>query len=141
MPFREKKAWFTIGALLMVFVPYYVLMVRGYHQADPDFHYLADLALHALGAFVLLQLGLIAVARKLSPEDAGIERDEREQLFAYRAGRVAYIILILMMLLITFVMIHLEGGNWGWGMAYFGAILVAEIARAIALIVQYRRDY
>jgi hypothetical protein len=89
----------------------------------------------------VLELVLLAVPRKLSPEDAGVPRDEREQLFAFRAATVAYVVLIVMIIAITFVMIHLDGGNWGWGMLYLLAIIKAEIMRAAMLIVQYRRDY
>lgn len=141
MPFREKKAWLTIFALVVVFLPYYVFMVRTYHGPDPYIPYLANTAANALIVFVVLELILLAVARKLSPEDAGVPTDEREQLFAFRAARVAYVVLIVMIIAITFVMIHLEGGNWGWGMLYLLAIIMAEIMRGAMLIVQYRRNY
>jgi len=141
MPFREKKAWLTIVALIVVFLPYYVFMVSNYHRPDPDLPFLANTAAHALLAFVVLELILMAVARRLSPEDAGIPRDEREQLFAFRAARIAYVVLIALVVAITFVMIHLYGGNWGWGMSYLAAILIAEIVRAATVIVQYRRGY
>ncbi len=139
MPFREKKAWATIFALLIVFIPYYVLMVQAYHRPDPNIFSLAHLAALALTSFVVLELLLVFIARRLSPEDAGIPRDEREQLFAFRAARVAYTVLIILLVLITFAMIHNEGGNWGWGMLYLMGIIVAEIVRATMLIVQYRR--
>ena len=141
MPFREKNAWLTIFALVIVFLPYYVFMVRAYHGPDPYIPYMLNTAAHALIVFVVLELVLLAVPRKLSPEDAGVPRDEREQLFAFRAARVAYVVLIVMIIAITFVMIHLDDGNWGWGMLYLLAIIKAEIMRAAMLIVQYRRDY
>ncbi|MDO9319099.1 MAG: hypothetical protein Q7V56_12960 [Gammaproteobacteria bacterium] len=139
MPFREKKAWATIFALLIVFIPYYILMVQAYHRPDPNIFSLAHLAALALTSFVVLELLLVFIARRLSPEDAGIPRDEREQLFAFRAARVAYTVLIILLVLITFAMIHTEGRNWGWGMLYLMSIIIAEIVRATMLIVQYRR--
>lgn len=142
MPYREKKAWLTIFALLIVFLPYYVVMYRTYHQSPGStIPAMAELASLALVVFVVLELVLIAVARKLSPEDAGVPRDEREQLFAFRAARIAYVALIVLVIAVTFPMIHLEGGNWGWGMLYLAAIIVAELIRAAVLIVQYRWDY
>ena len=141
MPFREKKAWVTIFSLLVVFVPYYYLMMRLYHQPNPNYYYLMHLAALALATFLVVEVFLILVARKLSPDDAGIPKDEREQLFAFRAARVAYVTLIVLMVAVTFPMIHTHEGNWGWGMAYLGVIILAEIARASVLIVQYRRDY
>lgn len=139
MPFREKKAWATIFALLIVFIPYYVIMVQAYHRPDPNIFSLAHLAALALTSFVVLELLLVFIARRLSSEDAGIPRDEREQLFAFRAARVAYTVLIILLVLITFAMIHTEGRNWGWGMLYLMGIIIAEIVRATLLIVQYRR--
>lgn len=141
MSFREKKAWVTIAALLIVFLPYYYLMLQLYHRPEPNFYSLGHLALAALIAFIVLEIILVLVARYLSPEDAGIPKDEREQLFAFRAARLAYVSLIVLMILVTFLMIHTNGGNWGWGMLYLAAIIIAEIIRASALIVQYRRDY
>lgn len=139
--FREKKAWVTMTALLVVFVPFYLMMMEAYHRPDPDFGYLGQLALTALSVFIALEVLLVLAARFLSPEDAGIPQDEREQQFAFRAARVAYVSLIVLVVAVTFPMIHMEGRNWGWGMAYLGVIIISEILRAITLIVQYRRGY
>ncbi len=141
MSFREKKAWVTMIALIVVFFPFYVVMVQNYHQPDPNFMYLAHLAVLALTTFVVLEVVLVLVARWKSPEDAGIPKDERDQLFAFRASRTAYVALIGMMIAVTFPMIHVEGGNWGYGMLYLACIIFAEIFRAAMLIVQYRRGY
>ncbi|PCI82142.1 MAG: hypothetical protein COB20_00610 [SAR86 cluster bacterium] len=141
MSFREKKAWLTIFALLVVFLPYSVFMVSVYHQPNPDIGYLAQLAGIAIAAFIVLECVLLLVARKLSPEDAGIPVDERDQLFAYKASRIAYLTLIGLVVTVTFPMIHVHAGNWGFGMLYLGAIILAEILRASLLIRQYRRGY
>jgi len=141
MPFREKKAWVTIFSLLTVFVPYYYLMMSTYHSPEPDFEVLPYMALFALITFIVLEVVLVVVARMLSPEDAGMPRDERDQLFAFRAARIAHVALIVLMILVTFPLTHTYGGNWGWGMLYLAAIIVSEILRAAMLIVQYRRGY
>lgn len=141
MPFREKKAWATIFALLVVFIPYYYLMMRLYHQPDPNYNNLGQLALLALITFIALETILVVAAHRLSPEDAGIPKDEREQLFAFRSARIAYAGLIFFVIATTFPMIHWSGGNWGWGMLYLAAIILAEVLRASALIFQYRQDY
>lgn len=141
MSFREKRAWVTILALLVVFLPYYVFMISVYHRPDPDFRYLIYLVGAAIAAFIVLECVLLLVARKLSPEDAGTPIDERDQLFAYKASRIAYVTLICLVVAVTLPMIHIHGGNWGFGMLYLGAIIVAEILRASLLIKQYRRGY
>jgi len=139
MAFREKKAWATILALLVVFLPYYFVMARTYHQPDPNFYTLMHLALAALVTFVVLELLLVFIARRMSPEDANIPLDEREQLFAFRSARAAYITLIALVILVSFLNIHAHGANWGWGMAYLLAIIVSEIVRATMLLIQYQR--
>lgn len=139
--FREKKAWFTLGALVVVFTPFFIWMANAYHQPDPDIRYLAQMALIALSIFVVVEMAVIVIARFLSPDDVGIPKDERDQLFAYRAARIAYTALIVLVVLVTFPMIHLRGGNWGWGMAFLLAIILSEVTRAVVLIVQYRRGY
>ncbi len=141
MSFREKKAWFTMIALIIVFVPYYVFMVRVYHGPDPSLPYMANMGLHVILAFIVLEVILVLLARRLSPEDVGIPQDEREQLFAFRAARTAYVALIGMVIAVTIPMIHVEGGNWGFGMLYLACLLFAEVFRAALLIVQYRRGY
>ena len=141
MPFREKKAWVTIFTLLIVFIPYYYFMIRIYHQPNPDYNYLGTLAVVALAAFIVLEIILVLVARKLSPEDKDVATDEREQLFAFRAARAAYVSLIVLIIAAIFPMIHTHSGNWGWGMLFLVAIIMAEIIRAIVLILQYRRGY
>ena len=141
MSFREKKAWVTALALIVVFMPFYWMMVNAYHRPEPDYGYLVHLALVALTSFLVLEVLLVLAARFLSPEDAGIPQDERDRLFAFRASRVSYVALIVLVVAVTFPMIHMEGRNWGWGMAYLGVIIIAEILRATMLIVQYRRGY
>lgn len=141
MPFREKKAWVTISTLLVVFIPYFYFMVDVYHRPDPDFFYLGHLALIALAVFIVMEVALVMIARTLSPEDRGIPLDEREQFFAFRAARIAYVSLIVLTIMLIFPLIHTYGGNWGWGMSFLGAIIISEIIRGVALIVQYRRDY
>jgi len=141
MPFREKKAWVTIFALLIVFLPYYYFMKLAYHVPEPNYIQLGHLATVALVIFAVLEIVLILIARQLSPHDAGMPLDELEKLYAFRASRVAYVTLISLVLVVSFLMIHTYGGNWGWGMMYLAAIIGSEIARAIAIIVQYRRGY
>ena len=106
MSFREKKAWVTMLALVIVFFPYYFFMVQIYHQSDPNFRYVMNLAAMALAVFIVLEWVLILVVRKLSPKDA------RDQLFAYSASQIAYVTLILLVVAVTFPMIHIHGGNW-----------------------------
>lgn len=139
MSFREKKAWVTLAALVAVFLPFCLLMMDGFHRPDPDYFYLGNLVLGALGAFVLLECVLVLMARYLSPEDASVPPDERDQLFAFYASRFAYVALIALVVIVTFFLIHAHGRNWGWGMAYLLAIVLAEMLRATALIAQYRR--
>ena len=141
MSFREKKAWLTICALLIVFLPFYGFMASVYHQPNPDIGYLMRLVAIAIAIFIAVECVLLMLARRLSPEDAGIPRDERDQLFAYRASRIAYITLIVLVIGATFPMIHIHGGNWGFGMLYLVAIILSEILRASLLILQYRRGY
>lgn len=141
MPFREKKAWVTLVTLLIVFIPYYYFMVNLYHQPEPDYNQLGHLAILAQVSFIVLEVLFVLVARWLSPEDKGIPLDEREQLFAFRATKIAYISLIVLAIVVVFPMIHTVGGNWGWGMSILAAIITAEMIRAAALIAQYRRGY
>ena len=139
MSFREKKAWITLTTLIVVFGIYAYLMAKAYHVPDSNFNYLAHLLLLAIVAFGVIEIVLLLVARLYSPDDANTPKDEREQLIEFKANRLAYLILMVLIVVVTFIMIHLNGGNWGFGNLYLGTLVLSEVVRFGTQIALYRR--
>jgi len=140
MPYREKKAWITLVVLFAISAIYGVLMVSAYHVPEPNYYSLGHLLLGAFVAFVVLELVLLFLAARLSPLDPKMPGDERELFIEFRASRIAYFVLIALIIIATFPMIHTHGGNWGFGNLYLGAMVVAEMVRFSMQIYYFRKE-
>ncbi len=143
MPYIEKKAWITLITLFVVPVVYCFFMVNAYHVADPDYHYLFQLLTIALTVFIAFQVILLFIAARLSPDDPKGPLDERELQIELKARRIAYFVLMGLVVATTFVMIHLPANgfsaSWGFGNLYLFALVGAEIVRFAAQIVYFRK--
>lgn len=140
MPYREKKAWITLVCLLGVSAVYFLLMGRAYHVPEPNYNYLGHLLIFAIGSFVVFELGLLFIAARFAPDDPRTPGDEREILIELKTNRVAYFVLLALVIIVTFPMIHVEGRNWGFGNLYLGALVLAEIVRFTLQIIYFRRE-
>jgi hypothetical protein len=140
MSYREKKAWITLFCLLGVFSVYAVFMVRAYHVPEPNYNNLAHLLLLAIIAFILFELALLFIAARIAPLDPKVPGDERELLIELKTNRIAYFVLIALILIVTFPMIHVHGRNWGFGNLYLGALVLAELVRFTLQIIYFRRE-
>ena len=139
MPFREKKAWITLGTLALVSTLFVILMGQAFGDSALNIYSAGHLILVALITFVVVEAGLLLLARWQSPEDARMPKDEREYLIDLKAARVAYVALIVLLLLVTLLMLHSHGHILAWGLHYLLAIVAAEMVRAVAQIVLFRR--
>lgn len=138
MSFREKTAWVTLCAIVLVSLLYWFHMPALF-QPHPG-----PRVLHAMGAsiaaYVLIEVAAYAVLYFRNPRDARTPRDERERLIDLRAVRVAYYVFVVGALGGMFVMLHVVGtGPVGVGMIVFMAFVLAQIAKHAARIVLYRR--
>lgn len=143
MPFREKSAWISLVTVLVVFGAYFGAIVTGrvasYGMAT--MHYL----LLSVVAIVLLQAALHVAARLLARADAGTPKDERERLIELKAIRIAYVVLIGGVMSAIFVVMHtrLLGGPPAGpklSLAVLAAVILADVAKSAATVIQYRRD-
>ena len=134
MSFREKSAWVTLIAILLVSGLFALHAPRLSHPGPWDFHAL----LACIGAFIVIETVAFVVLRLRFPEDARTPLDEREQLINLKATRLAsgcYVIGSCLALLT----IH-HGAN-GPMVGYFVvlAFVIAEIVKYVARIIYYRR--
>ena len=138
MPFREKTAWITLIAILIVSALFW------FHAHEAFGEHANIHVLHAMGAslaaYILIEIIGRIVLRLRNPLDARLPPDEREQLIALKAMCVAYYALIVGVLSGIFFPLHVFGT--GSGMAVwlvFLAVIVAQAVKQAALIYYYRR--
>ncbi|MDP6536208.1 MAG: hypothetical protein QGG02_07760 [Gammaproteobacteria bacterium] len=59
-----------------------------------------------------------------------------------KAHRIAYFVLMSLVVLITFAITHLpsHGDTWGIGNLYLGALVLSEVIRFVMQIAYFRRE-
>jgi hypothetical protein len=134
MPFREKSAWATLIAILLVSALFLLHAPRLSHPGPWDFHVL----LACIGAFVVIETVAYLVLRLRYPEDARTPIDERERLINLKATRLASGCYVVGSFLAVLTLHH---GASAVMIGYFIvlAFVIAEIVKYGARIVYYRR--
>lgn len=138
MSFREKTAWVTMCAIVLVSVFYWLYI------HTPFLPHSAPRLLHAMGVSFLVYLSIELVAwlvlRSRNPRDAREPKDEREKLIDLKALRFAYYTLAASALIAVFVTLHVVGaGPATLGMAVFVAFLLSQVVKHAVRIFHYRR--
>jgi hypothetical protein len=134
MPFREKSAWVTLTAILLVFVLFALHAPQLSHPRPRDFHVL----LVCIAAFVVIETVAFLVLRLRYPEDARTPIDEREQLINLKATRLAARVYVIGSFLAVLTLHH---GASAVMIGYFIvlAFVIAEIVKYGVRIAYYRR--
>ena len=138
MSFREKTAWVTLCAILIVSGMYV------FHMPTPFKPHHPLSVLHAMAASLLAYLLIEVVAwmvlRWRYPRDAREPKDEREKLIDLKAQRIAYYALAAGSMVAVFVTLHVAGaGPVAVGMSVFMALVLSQVIKHAARIVYYRR--
>jgi hypothetical protein len=138
MSFREKSAWVTLIALVLVSLMYWL------HVPDlfePHRHGWVLLALGlSFGTFVLIELIAWLVFYLRNPGEARTPRDEREQIIALKATRIASWVFTAGTFVAMFLVLHLTGaGSVALAMSVVFAFVIAQAVRQAAIIIYHRR--
>lgn len=138
MSFRERSAWITLIAILIVTVMYFLHVPRVFDPTIDEWPHIA-MAL-SLGAFVVIELVAYTALRLKYPKDARAPKDERETIIELKAMRLAAYVYVAGTFLAMLTPHH--GAN-GLAVALFVfmAFVVAEIVNYVARIVYYRRGF
>ena len=138
MSFREKTAWLTVCAILIVSLMFWF---HAPPRFEPHTHRWAMLAfLVSLGAYVLIELVGYVVLRLRYPADARTPRDERERLIDLKSLRVAYYTFVAGTFGGMFFMLHLVGAGPGHiGLVVLAAFVLSQVAKHAARIINFRR--
>jgi len=136
MSFREKSAWVTLVAILLVSAMYVFHVPRVF---APSHWALAALAV-SLAAFIVIELVAWLVLRLRHPAEARTPKDELEKLIELKALRIATYVYVAASFLAVFITLHhLHGSATMMGASVLLAFIVAEIVNYTARIVYYRR--
>ncbi len=134
MPFREKSAWVTLTAILLVFALFVLHAPRLSQPRLAEFHTL----LACIAAFVVIETIAYLVLRLRNPEDASTPIDEREQLIHLKAARLASRCYVVGTFLAVMT-IHIGASGPVIGYLVVLAFVIAEIVKYGTRIFYYRR--
>jgi hypothetical protein len=138
MSFREKSAWVTLIAILIVFVMYVLHVPRLFQPAPSEWELL--MVAFSFATFILIEVVAYVVLYIRFPKDARTPKDERERLIELKAIRLAAYVYVVG----TFLAIltpHHGANGFAVGLFVLLAFVVAEIVNYTARIVYYRRGF
>ena len=136
MSFREKSAWVTLLAIIVVSAMYVLHVGRVFEATRWA---LMAMAL-SVGAFIVIELVGWLVLRLCNPTEARTPKDELEKLIELKALRIAAYVYFVGSFTAIFLALHLhDGGGHVVGASVLLAFIVAEIVNYTARIVYYRR--
>lgn len=138
MSFREKSAWVTLTAILVVSAMYFLHVPRFFDPTPGEWQLFA-IAL-SFGTFIAIEIVGYVVLRLRYPKDARTPKDEREAIIDLKATRLAAYVYVAGTFLAVLTPHH--GAN-GFAVAVFVlmAFVIAEIVNYVARIVYYRRGF
>ena len=139
MSFREKTAWITLVALVLVTLLYWFHVPTLFEAHSHGWVLHALLA--SLSVYLLIEWVAFIVLRLRHPRDAREPRDERERLIDLKAMRIAHYVFCAGSLGGLFVALHVIGTSQvGLAMVVFMAFVLSQMTRHAARIVYFRRS-
>jgi len=139
MSFREKTAWLTLCAIVIVTVMFWLHSPTGFNAHNH--HWVMLALLLSLGTYVCIEVVGYVVLRLRYPRDARTPRDERERLIDLKALRFAYYTFVIGTFGGIFFMLHLVHAGAGTiGTVVLAAFVTAQLVKHAVRIVYYRRD-
>lgn len=128
MSFREKSAWISLFASVVIYGSYFA------SGGVSSFGALVG----ATVLFVLVMIVLTVLAAVMSPRDASQPADEREKLIALKSARVALIVITIGAIAAIGAMFY-GADRVLVANGLFFAMVLGEIAKDSAQIVYFRR--
>jgi hypothetical protein len=95
MSFREKSAWISTAATLVVWGWYFVNVFRAVAGGEPDGERLLALFVGCVVLNVVIEVVLAIAVSALAPRQASAPADERERLIGLKATGFAYHVVVL----------------------------------------------
>jgi hypothetical protein len=137
IPFREKSAWVALAAMA---VAYFIAMALAQRSGEEDtLLFLGYFAIASGVRLLILLIGTFAIAARSRSEARG-PADERDRAIARRSATKAYYLLMAGMIMVGIVMPFSYRG-WSITNAALLALVIADMVRYGAIIVDYRRGW
>ena len=138
MSFREKSAWITLLTILILLAFTVTHLPRPWTLAPTPGGFMFEVLTVAVIAFVVIEIIAHVAIAIWSPSDARAPRDERDELIALKATRIAAFVFVVLSFVSVFL-IHLGANRFGVGYCVLLSFVFAEIVNYAARIIYYRR--
>jgi hypothetical protein len=140
MSFREKSAWITLVALVVVTLLWALHFPWGgpFTLAPAPNPFLFHTLALATISFIVIEVVAHVIVAVLAPREAGAPADERERLIGLKATRLGAYVYVPLSLSSIFL-IHLGANEIGLAYLVLFSFVIAEIVNYTARIVYYRR--
>lgn len=138
MSFREKSAWITLTTILVLTAFLVTHLPRPWTLAPAPGGFMFRVLSIAVVAFVIIEVVAHVAIALWSPSDARAPKDERDELIALKATRLAAFVYVIL----TFAsvwLIHLGANRFGVGYCVLFSLVIAELVNYAARIIYYRR--
>jgi magnesium-transporting ATPase (P-type) len=137
MSFREKSAWTSLITYLVVYGYYFWRILTAASGGKIDSIHYVSLLIHLIVLLIFIQIVLTVLVTIIKPSDARAPRDELDKLISLKATRIGFAVIIVGALTAVAAIAH-GAPAFYTANGLFLTIVVAEVARNIAQIVQYR---
>jgi len=141
MSFREKRAWVTLIALLLVLALFWLHISPRQMLAPPQNMWVLHVLMLTISTFIVIELVAYVVIRLRSPHDARTPKDEREQLIELKSTAVAFYVFAILSLGGIFVTLYVGANEVGLGFVVLLSFVIAEIVNYAMRIYYYRRGF
>lgn len=138
MSFREKSAWITLVAILLVSLLFVLNLPPPWSLAPQPNMSNVHVLLLSVTAFVIIEIVAHVVVALRAPRDAKAPRDERDRLIALKASSLAYYVCAVLSLVSAFL-IHVGANQIGLAFCILASFVTSEAVNYGARIVYYRR--
>lgn len=140
MSFREKSAWITLVALVLVTLLFaaHLPWSRPFTLAPAPNAALFHALVFAVVTFVVIAVAGHSLVALRAPREANARADERERLIGLKATRLSAYVYAFTSLSAIYL-IHLGANAIGLAYALVLAFVCAEIVGCVARIVYHRR--
>jgi hypothetical protein len=136
MAFREKMAWISVLTIGLVFGGYFWNVASAWNQSwlgPMSF----GLLIGAVATLIIITVVLAIITAIMSPSEAEAPADEREELIALKAERIASYVLSICVVLLIWALLNQWNGVVVANLL-LASLVISELVKSGAQIAYYR---
>ena len=139
--FQEKSTWISLAIILVVFTGYFSQVFNGLLSDTLSKADTFGLFIAAVVTVIVLEIVLHIVIAVLDVKDAGHSGDERDRLFAMKAGNISGWVLGAAVLMIAINVFVSEPSSIWVANLLLLAVYVSQVVSYVLQLFYYRRGY